>query len=252
MKQRRTGLSLVLGLLCVLLGATLTEGKGPHQFSFKLKMSEDKKLCPAITQVVSDEYNDHWIQDPPRHEWFVQWESVRSLGEQFRDDPEFNDDHCSLYRWAQFDIDNDGQVELVIKWSACLGGIRSDTLYIFRSEEPRAGIYETVRNPFAPSDSPQGKINRERLLGQLSYTGQWYELKKLPLFKGKRGGMQLHGMGGVVWIHPFVYGGKTYLNLHDLCCDEGGSAWHVIARYRRDETNSTQLEDVCYIERKQL
>jgi len=244
MRRLRKGSGLVLGLLWLLWGAALTEGKGPDHFYFTLKMSEDKRLCPAITEVLADEYTEHWIQDPPRHEWFVQWESLRSLGEQFWDEPRFNDDHCSLYRWAQFDIDNDGQVELVVKWSACQGGIRSDMLYIFRGDAPRSRIYDKMMD--------KTKRDQEGLLGELSYTGQWYELKKLPLFKGKRGGMQLHGMGGVVWIHPFMFGGQTYLNLHDLCCDEGGSAWHVIARYRRDEAKSTQLEEVCYIERKQL
>lgn len=223
-----------------------------ERYDFKLRMSEDKKLCSAITEVLSEEYLNGLVQLPPHHEWFIRWNVLDSLGEQFRDEPRLIDDGCSLYRWARFDIDNDGRAELVVKWSSCLGGIRSDTLYIFRNEESPAGIYETIMNKFPPSDSPQAKANQKRLLGQISYTGEWYELKKLPLFKGKRGGMQLHGIGGVVWIHPFVFGGKTYLNLHDLCCDEGGSAWHVIARYRREEKKSVQLEEMCYVERKKL
>jgi hypothetical protein len=245
MKQLRKGSRVVLGLLWVLWGAT-AEGAAPEHFNFTLKMSEDKKLCPAITEVLAAEYNDHWIQDSPRHEWFIKWEPLRSFDEQFRNEPRFSDDYCSIYRWAQFDIDNDGQAELVVKWSSCLGGIRSDTLYIFRSEEPSAGIYETIMNKFPPSDSPQAKANQERLLGQISYTGQWYELKKLPPFKDDRGRSQLHGIGGKVWIHPFMFDGQTYLNLHGL------SGMHVIARYRRDETKSTQLEDVCYVNRKKL
>lgn len=243
MKQRRIGFGLVLGLLWLLCGAVLTEGKGPDHFYFTLKMSEDKTLCPAITEVLAAEYNDHFIQDPPHHEWFVQWEPVRSLGEQFQDESVFHETACHVLRWAQFDIDNDGRPEIVIKLSGCLGGIRSDTLSIFRSDAPRSGIYDKLVNP--------SKIDQEGLLGEVSYTGEWYELKKLPLFKGKRGGMQLHGIGGVVWIHPFVFGGKTYLNLHGLCCDEGGSAWHVIARYRWDGAKSS-LEEVCYVERRQL
>jgi hypothetical protein len=71
MKRRRMGLALMLGLLSVLWGGAITEGKGPHHFYFKLKMSEDKKLCPAITDVLAEEYNEHWIQDSPRQEWFI-------------------------------------------------------------------------------------------------------------------------------------------------------------------------------------
>lgn len=238
MKQRRTGLSLVLGLLWVLWGATLTEGKGPDHFYFTLKMSEDKTLCPAITEVLAAEYNDHWIQDPPRHEWFIQWEPVRSLGEQFQDASVFHETDCHVLRWAQFDIDNDGRSEIVIKLSGCLGGIRSDTLSIFQSDAPRSGIYDKLVN--------SSKIDQAGLLGELSYTGEWYELKKLPPFKDDHGRSQLHGIGGKVWIHPFMFAGQTYLNLHGL------SGMHVIARYKRSEKLVEQLEDVCYVDRRKL
>lgn len=240
------GLGKLVALLCVLLVDPIAEAAAPEQFKFILKWGQDKKLCPEITQVLSDEYNDHWIQDPPLHEWFVHWDSIRSLGEQFKEEPRFSGDHCSLYQWAEFDIDNDGHLELVVKWSACLGGIRSDTLYIFRGEEPRAGIYETLMNRYPPSDSPEAKANQERLLGQLSYTGQRYELQKLPPFKNRFGRMELHGIAGKVWIHPFLFGGQTYLNLHGL------SGMHVIARYHRSEKSTAQLEDVCYVDRRKL
>ena len=246
MRRKRKTAGFLLGLLLVLGTSVATEAVAPEQFKFILKWSQDKKLCPAITQVLSDEYNDHWIQDPPVHEWFVKWESIRSLDEKFRDGPEFNDDHCSLYLWAQFDIDNDGQAELVVKWSACLGGIRSDHLYIFRNQEPPTGIYESLMNKSPLADSPQAKANQERLLGQISYTGQWYELKKLPPFKNKFGRKELHGIGGKVWMHPFKFGGQTYLNLHGL------SGMHVIARYKRSEKLSPQLEDICYVDRRKL
>jgi hypothetical protein len=124
---------------------------------------------------------------------------VRSLGEQFRDEPRFSDDHCSLYRWAQFNIDNDGRSELVIKWSACLGGIRSDVLYMFRGDAPRSSVYDKMMD--------KTKRDQKGFLGELSYTGGWYELKKLPPFKDKRGRSQLHGIGGKVWIHPFLFDG---------------------------------------------
>ncbi|MCC6965839.1 MAG: hypothetical protein IT391_06090 [Nitrospira sp.] len=231
----------ILFLLVVALA--VPTGAVGDAYDFKLVMSQDKNLCPAISEVLSTEYSAIGIQDPPRHEWFVKWEPLSGLNEQFREEPQFNDDHCSIYRWAMFDIDNDGQAELVIKWSACLGGIRSDHVYIFRSDEPREGISETLLDR-APWDSTQGKVNRERLLGQINYTGQWYELRKLPPFKDDRGHSQLHGIGGKVWIYPFMFGGQTYLNLHGL------SGMHVIARYKRPGKIGEKLEDVCYVDRR--
>lgn len=237
MRKRKTA-GFLLGLLLVLGTSVATEAVAPEQFKFILKWSQDKKLCPAITQVLSDEYNDHWIQDPPVHEWFVKWEPVRSLGEQFQDVSVFHETDCHVLRWAQFDIDNDGKSEIVIKLSGCLRGILSDTLSIFRNDAPRSGIYDKLVNP--------SHINQEGLLEDLSYTGEWYELKKLPQFKDKSGRMQSHGIGGKVWIHPFMFGGQTYLNLHGL------SGMHVIARYKPSEKRSPLLEDICYVDRRKL
>ena len=62
------GLGLTVALLGVLLTGVITEGAASEQFKFILRWSQDKKLCPAITQALSDEYNDHWIQDPPLHD----------------------------------------------------------------------------------------------------------------------------------------------------------------------------------------
>ena len=218
----------------VALSASMV-GAAPENYDFKLKMSQDKELCPAITKVLSAEYNDIWIQRAPRHEWFIRWEPLDSLGEQFRNEPALIDRDCHKNRWAQFDIDNDGHTELVIKQSRCLGGILSDTLYIFQSEEARENIYQFLMDPFAPSSSLIGTIdNRDR-----------YELKKLPPFKDKQGREQLYAIEeGALFIHPFIFGGHAYLSVHDL------GAWHVIARYRRGEKHLRQLEDVCYVQRR--
>lgn len=217
-----------------------------ESYDFKLRMSEDEKLCLAITEVLAKEYSNAFVQLPPRHEWFIRWNVLDSLGEQFRDEPRFIDDGCSLYRWAQFDIDNDGRVEIVIKWSACLGGVRSDTLYVFHGEEARDRIYQAIMNPFALSDSPQREKSRARLLGKISYTGEIYELKKLPPFKNKHGHEEFPSIGGKVFVHPFLFEGQTYLNLYGL------SGMHVIARYRQTEKISEQLDDVCYVDRTKI
>ena len=84
----------------------------------------------------------------------------------------------------------------------------------------------------------------------IDYTGETYEIKKLPLFQWKQGRNRLHYLSGTVFIHPFVFNAEVYLSLHGLCCNEDRSAWHVIARYRQGATNLQQLEDVCYVQRR--
>jgi hypothetical protein len=214
----------------------------PEKYKFALKMSQDKQLCPAITKVLSTTYS---LTASPTHDWFtaIQWQALDTLGEQFRDESNFMDTWCHIDRWAIFDIDNDGHPELVIKRSGCLGGIFSDNLFIFRSDEAREYIYQVLIDPLTPSD---------RLIGKFGLTGKMYELKKLPPFKNKRryDREQLHAIGGQVSIHPFLFAGHTYLNLHSPCCDDDGSAWHVIAQYRPGEKTLPELEDLCYVWRR--
>jgi hypothetical protein len=119
-------------------------------YDFTVKMSEDKKLCPAITAVLSEEYNRFALHVPPSHDWFtaIQWQALSTLGEQFRDEPLLINQPCFGDRWANFDIDNDGQPEIVIKRRCNLGGIPSDGLLIFRGDETREHIYQALIDPY--------------------------------------------------------------------------------------------------------
>lgn len=78
----------------------------PEKYDFKLKMSQDKQLCPAITKVLSATYS---FDVPPSHDWFtaIQWQELGTLGEQFRDEPLLINQPCFGDRWAKFDIDNE-------------------------------------------------------------------------------------------------------------------------------------------------
>jgi hypothetical protein len=78
-----------------------------------------------------------------------------------------------------------------------------------------------------------------------------YELRKLPPFKDKRGRTQLHTIGGQAFINPFILSNNIYISMHDPCCNEDGSAWHLIARYRGMEKSLPQFEDVRYIRRQE-
>lgn len=235
-------------LVALVMFPASTASAAPENYDFKLKMSQDKQLCPAITEVLSAEYTRHAIDASPSHDWFIQWQTFDTLDDQLWKEPRFEDSSCHMYRWAMFDIDNDGQPEIVIKISGCLGGKLTDDLRIFRGDEAKEHIYQTLMDLYAPSDSVQGKINRERLIGKISLSGEMYELRKLPSFKDKRGRNELdmyHAIGGQVRIYPFVFDAHTYLNMHG----NYGSTWHVIARYRPGEKTSHGLEDVCYIRR---
>lgn len=211
-------------------------------YEFKLAMSKDKKLCPAITKVLSEEYSRIGIEYAPEHEWFqaIQWQSLVSLGEQFKEDRLFRDEPCRIYRWAKFDLNNDDKSDIIVKWSGCLGGIASDTLYIFSGTETAAEIHKALIDPFTPSDV---------LMGKIDYTGDTYYLRQLSPYKRKRGSMELHSVAGQFFLHPFVFENATFLNIHGVCCDDSGKAWHVVAKYKQVEKGQRELDDVCYIER---
>lgn len=77
--------------------------------------------------------------------------------------------------------------------NGCLGGIFSDSLYIVQSEDPRKDTYQTFMKPTTLTNS---------LVRMSDYTGDTYELKKLPPFNWKPDRERLHHLSGIVFVHP--------------------------------------------------
>ncbi|ULA62145.1 MAG: hypothetical protein LZF86_10004 [Nitrospira sp.] len=132
---------------------------------------------------------------------------------------------CSVLQRAIFDVNNDGQDDLVIKWSACFRGNPIDSLYVFPKDSdavtrlksgPKGwGVLFDAENKFGGIDS------------------RWFSLDELPL--DQTDGIK-QGIAGA-FIHPFIFHGITYVSIEGLLLD-----WVAINQY----LGKDHFKDVCY------
>lgn len=86
----------------------------------------DSKLCAKVLEAFREDMDDRW-RLRYQHEIFRQivWKPVELKGQ----GPKAK--HCSSLNQAIFDLDNDGQADLVVKSTFCMKGSPSDSFYIF-------------------------------------------------------------------------------------------------------------------------
>jgi hypothetical protein len=137
---------------------------------------------------------------------------------------------------ASVDIDNDGQLDLVVRIQWKLRGLPTDMLAIFGGKRnPLDEIRDFSLNLLDQAESV------------LDFTKQGYGLKKA---RGKA--ESDHGGGrtiGAFELVPFRLNDTTYISITNpyLSKDKDWNRWRVIAKY----TGSSNLEDVCYLKRVQ-
>ena len=131
--------------------------------------------------------------------------------------------HCSSLDKAIVDLDNDGQLDLVVKTAFCMKGAPSDSFYVFPAGSAvlDQSTWQDLSSLLATSD----KFER---------TGGTYPLTALPIEKSTAPS----ALTTLFTIHPFVLDGVTYVSLTDARRE-----WMVIAKYLRGE----RFEDQCYL-----
>ena len=181
--------------------------------SYSLAMSKDPKLCNAMLTLYNEDMkNFHGIRYD-QHEMFTRmWKSVD------QDEANHPTYGCSQLWRGIFDINNDGKNELVVKWSACLSGNLTDSLYIYPSDSdvltfnPKSGKL----NPLTDTDNELGS--------------QVYHLKALPETSE-------FWVGGLFVLQPFIWDGTNYISMTDI-----RPRWIVIAKYKQ----AAEMQDICY------
>jgi len=98
--------------------------------AYKLVMSKDKELCTSMLKLFNEDMKKYGEIRYDQHEVFtrVSWQSV-----EVEEDKGSFFPYCSAVQKAKVDVNNDGQDEWVIKWSACLKGQPIDHIYVFPS-----------------------------------------------------------------------------------------------------------------------
>jgi uncharacterized protein len=181
---------------------------------YKLVMSKDAKLCNAMLGLYNEDMKSIGRIKYEEHEIFsnIKW---------------VNDDDLDL-KHAIFDINNDGKKELVIESTRGYHGIENDHFVIFPAESDVLSKLKPGPGGWMPmADNPNRFFSAHNNV---------YNLKELP--ESREAAVDVYFI-----IHPFIWGGTSYISLTDITPE-----WIVIAKYLKAE----ELQDVCYFYDKNI
>jgi hypothetical protein len=183
---------------------------------YQLVAGRDSKLCARMLEAFREDVDDRG-QLRYQHEIFRQiaWKPVELRGQ----GPKTR--HCSSLDRALVDLDNNGQLDLVVKTTFCMKGAPSDSLYVFPADN--SVLDQVSWQDLSPLLATNDKFER---------TGGTYPLTSLPMEKGSP------TLTTLFTLHPFMLDGVTYVSLTDARRE-----WIVIATYLRGE----RFEDLCYL-----
>jgi hypothetical protein len=186
---------------------------------YQLVAGRDSKLCARMLDAFREDVDDRG-RLRYQHEIFRQitWKPVELKGQ----GPKTR--HCSSLDKTIVDLDNDGQLDLVVKTTFCMKGSPSDSFYMFPADS--AVLEQANWQDLSPLLATPDKFER---------TGGAYPLTQLPV---EETGVSRSPLTGVFTIQPFMLDGNVYVSLTD-----GRAEWIVIAQYR----GGGRFEDLCYL-----
>lgn len=186
---------------------------------YQLVAGMDSKVCAKVLEAFREDVDDRW-RLRYQHEIFRQipWKPVELNGQ----GPKAK--HCSSLIQAMFDLDNDGQPDLVVKSTFCMKGSPSDSFYKFSADS--TVLEQSNWQDLSPLLATPDKFER---------TGGTYPLTQIPI---EEKGVSRMPLTGVFTVQPFILDGIAYVSLTD-----GRADWAVIAKYLGGE----RFEDQCYL-----
>ena len=207
---------LVFGLLLFMMSVGIAWA---GERGYQLVAGRESKLCARVLDAFREDLDDRG-RLRYQHEIFRQitWKPVELKGQ----GPKTR--HCSSLDQAIFDVDHDGQPDLVVKTTFCMKGSPSDSFYVFPAES--TVLEQATWQDLSPLLATPNKFER---------TGGTYPLTQLL---AEEPGVGRAPLTGVFTVQSFMLDGSAYFSLTD-----GRAEWIVIAQYR----GGTQFEDFCYL-----
>ena len=207
---------LVFGLLAFIMSVGVVWA---GERGYQLVVGRDSKLCARVLEAFREDVDDRG-RLRYQHEIFRQiiWKPVELKGQ----GPKTR--HCSSLDKAMFDLNNDGQQDLVVKTTFCMKGSPSDSFYMFPADS--AVLEQANWQDLSPLLATPDKFER---------TGGAYPLTQLSV---EESDVNRTPLTGVFTIQPFMLDGSAYVSL-----TIGRAEWTVIAKYLRGE----RFEDQCYL-----
>ncbi len=207
---------LVFGLLTFMMSVGVVWA---GERGYQLVVGRDNKLCARMLEAFREDIDDRG-RLRYQHEIFRQitWKPVELKGQ----GPKTR--HCSSLDKAMFDLNNDGQQDLVVKTTFCMKGSPSDSFYMFPADS--AVLEQANWQDLSPLLATFDKFER---------TGGAYPLTQIS---EEETGVSRTPLTGVFTVQPFMLDGSAYVSLTD-----GRAEWTVIAQYR----GGGRFEDRCYL-----
>ena len=209
---------LVFGLLTFMMSVGVVWA---GERGYQLVVGRDNKLCARMLEAFREDVDDRG-RLRYQHEIFRQitWKPVGLKG------PGPKTRHCSSLDKAMFDLDNDGQQDLVVKTTFCMKGAPSDSFYMFPADS--AVLEQANWQDLSPLLATSDKFER---------TGGRYTLSALPM--SSVSSKEPPSLSAMFTLQPFIMDEKAYVTLTD-----GRGEWMVIAKYLRGD----RFEDECYLQ----
>ena len=184
---------LVFSFLVFMISAGVAWA-GERGYQFVVGM--DSKLCARVLEAFREDVDDRG-RLRYQHEIFRQitWKPVELKGQ----GPKSR--HCSSLDKAIFDLDNDGQPDLVVKTTFCMKGSPSDSFYMFSADS--AVLEQANWQDLSPLLATPDKFER---------TGGAYPLTQIPI---QETGVSRTPLTGVFTVQPFMVDGSAYVSLTD-------------------------------------
>jgi len=249
MKHIVVGCLFLIVLLSLSVEAPLqsrAEQMEPNEFAqgveYTLLMSRNDHVCNHMLALFNQDLAQFGTEKYDAHEEF------RSIGWKKETITRMEGDRqvTDSVEAAHVDINNDGEKDLVFKYTGPMRGYDRDTLYIFPSLAPREKRWSLMEIAHSP--------------GRISHGG--YSLIQTPIAK-KNKRVTVPPMASISRLDPFLFDGTTYVGMRPLYELATGpdpvvefSKVYVIAKYREgkygggpddpSEVETGKRDDTCY------
>jgi len=185
---------------------------------YELVMSKDQKVCSHFLKLFNDDLRREKAIAYDKHPEFtsIEWKRMGNVGA----DLDFREMEI-----AEFDINNDGLEDLVVKGQWSIHNELGDQLYIYQKTETAPPL----RDSFGLAELKQ-------------YDGQVYKDQTYYLKAFARSGRK-HRLAAPFVLYPFKFDQSFYISMKDLAHKFGAPEnWHIVTRYQKPN----DLQDVCY------
>ena len=201
---------------------------------YKLAMSEEKAVCQVMLQFAKEGLlQTMQLEQPQGFEApgveFVKWSTIPHA-DSFRS-------HNGNIEAALFDINNDGQLDWIVRIQWAIGGIYNHELLVYeKRSEP---LFQETG--FALQDENRADF-------RITLRGQPYVLKKIPKHKTKKGDRNHYYIVSPPYLIPFQFNQETYILVANPFVSPEMLPGHKRFAAVIKSPASFQFQDVCYLE----